>query len=448
MAINIVQTPAPGTLVLDANNTVIKVQSTNGAGYYFRALIYVGGVLFDEQAWSRSDDYTAAADLKKLYSSYFETVFNPAFANLLAEQTHLIREVSITVQEYRLDTGALVQTLVLPVFSIMYNVKPVGFNANTLVSLLGVDTKVMRVPLDGKIALPFYLGAAARTVNVTLTDSADNILDIRNVTVATGQKVYMYQFDLSGASLGYDSTGVTVTITVNDTSLVQQYRIIRLPFYEVKQLVFCNNFGYYLYAYFTGQLKIENTFSPETDVLADEREIISEINEDATYTLHTGVLRESEGGIVNMVANSPDTRLYQGGAWLTLVTDTKKQTEHQDKLHQYGESLTFTIRKGTDIDNENYIYTSPLPNIVIESVVENPPRNYTVNYRLNNGYYPASGYLKFYVKQGGQPFHSTLNFAPSTPTGSVYIVTNQSVIMKFYLQDYGDSSIISNTVTA
>ena len=400
MAINILQTPAPGTVVLDANNTVIKVQSTNGAGYYFRALIYIGGVLFDEQGWSRSDDFTAVADLKKLYSAYFEPQFIPVFDNALTEQSHLMREVSITVKEYSLTTGAEIQSLALPSFFIMYNIKPVSFNAQMGLVFLGMTTPNIRVPADGKIILPFYVGSPGTNVTVTLTDNNDTVMDVMSAPIGSGKKVFLYQFDLSGTALGNDITNLLATVRINDAAITIRFRIIRLPFYEIKEMAFLNNFGFYLRAYFSGQMKIENAFSPETDVLSDEREIISEINEDATYTMHTGVLKESEGGIVNMVANSPDTRLYVNGKWISLVTDTKKQTEHQDKLHLYGESLVFTLRKGTDIENVNYIYTAPLPDIVIESGIKTSDRHYTLTYRLNNGFIPASGYLRLRMKLG------------------------------------------------
>ena len=68
--IQIINTPAENRVLLDANNTEISIQSTNGAGFYFRALIYVDDLLFDEQGWSREDAYTAKKDLVKLNTGF------------------------------------------------------------------------------------------------------------------------------------------------------------------------------------------------------------------------------------------------------------------------------------------------------------------------------------------------------------------------------------------
>src|SRR5690606_17739057 len=117
--ITALSTPGSGRILPDANNTVIKIQSTNGEGYYFRAKIYIDNVFFDEQGWSRIDLYTATKDLKKLYNAYYQTIFTDTFQNQLTEQTHLIKQVKIVVEEYSIETDVLVDSLELPVFKFL-----------------------------------------------------------------------------------------------------------------------------------------------------------------------------------------------------------------------------------------------------------------------------------------------------------------------------------------
>ena len=66
--IQAIQTPFPGNVLLDGNNTTIVVQSSNsGTAFYFRAEIYIDNVLFDTQSWSRKDNFIAEKNLRYLY---------------------------------------------------------------------------------------------------------------------------------------------------------------------------------------------------------------------------------------------------------------------------------------------------------------------------------------------------------------------------------------------
>jgi len=422
--ITALSTPESGRIILDANTTLIKVQSDNGEGYYFRAKIYINGELFDEQGWSRSDAYTATKDLKKLYNAYFSPVFNPAFANLLTEQTHLKHLVAITVEEYNIDTGAFVQSIALPPFYIMHNVKPAAFNDVVPLTVLGLDAGTTIVPVNGKIAFSFYVNQSSGNVRVRLLNNFGTVIDDRSVNGVSGKKVFLYQFNLAGVAFSYNTLWLTAEVYGGGGSLFKKpiFRLNRLPDHPVKEIAYLNNFGFFQYAYFDGEMEIENGFTPETYDTADGTKKVYEINEEATYTINTGSLLKDEKPVMNMVANSHDVRLKNGTVWLPIVTKIKKQLEYKDRQNSYAENLQFTIVKGTDIANTGMIsIESPVADIVITDTVVNGS-TITVHFELNNGYSPPAIAVRYRIMPAGPWINTTgstlsprtLNVPPGT----------------------------------
>jgi len=448
MSITALQTPTAGSFILDANNTLIKVQSTNGAGHYFRAQISVNGTLFDTQGWSREDDYTAIKDLKKMYQAYFETVFLSDFENLLQVQTHLVKEVAIVVKEYNIDSGAETSSLTLPAFFIMYNIKPQLFDYTAPLKLLS-ESVVMTVPVNGKIAFPFYVGTTATTLSVNLATDDGTTLDSRGISIAKGGIVYLYQFDLAPETLSYSVLSVVATIQVNGGAAIRlRFRINRLPDFPVKELAFKNNFGFFQYAYPDGEMQTQSGLEVLTYTLEDDTEKVYEINEEATYTINTGSYKADEAGVLSMIALSPETYLKNGSAWLPVVTGTKKLTTFRDRQHQYSEALLFTMRKGTDIENSAYISgITNIPNIELVSVINDGANHLTFNYKFNNGFVAAQLRLKY--KPASQANYASLNpFVPTAPTGTFTMSVNTApTVILYYLEEYGNPTNRSNIKT-
>jgi len=442
--IQAISTPGSGAFMLDANNTVIAVQSTNGEGFYYRAQIYVNGFPYDTQGWSRTTADIARKDMKDFYKAYFTPVFNPVFTNMLQEQSHLLRQVAIYVEEYRISTGELIDTLSLPHYVIMHNIKPVEFTEYMGTQFLGMDTHNMLIPPTGKIAFPFYAWADSDYCRVTLATNTGTIIDEQEVLVK-GKKVYLYQFDLAGAGLSYSALYVTATVQLGDRDpITLTYRLNQLPAYPCNEIAFMNNFGFYIYAYPAGEMVVQNAFTPATYNTADGSERVYEIPEEATYTINSGSLRHNEKAIVNMIANSHDVRLRNGNKWLNLVTAVKKQLEFKSRQNQYDESMVFTVRKGTNIANTGLIYAEGLPDIQItDHTVDGHTVVMTVVF--NNGFNPASGDVQLQFKT---PQATTwILFELSTViTGPVTFRTNQrgSLLLRFRERNNNDN--VSNQI--
>jgi len=349
--ITIVKAPSLNRVLLDANNTEITIQSTNGAGYYFRALIYVDDILFDSQGWSRKDSYTAVKDLVKLYNAYFDSEFIPFTTNGLIEQTHLKKKIEIIIKEYFLETDTEVGSVNLPVFYFMYNVKPVYFDDTTKIQILGIKPEVLQVPITGKIIIPFYVKSASESVTVELKDNFGAVINSQTIVAFTGKKIYLYSFDLTGVILASNTIYFETIITCGTTTKTLRYRLMRLPDYPVKELFFRNNFGYYIPAYFDGEIESSNGLKISDYQEKDNSNVVFEIQEEASYVINTGLLLADERAIVDQVTTSLEVLLKIGYEWQKIQTTTKKVLQSRDKKHSYAQDLTFTFVKNGKISN-------------------------------------------------------------------------------------------------
>jgi hypothetical protein len=426
--IQIINTPAENRVLLDANNTEISIQSTNGAGFYFRALIYVDDLLFDEQGWSREDAYTAKKDLVKLYNAYFKSIFAASFPNAITEQTHLKKKINITIEERNLLTDAVVETLQLPTFYMLYNTKPVLFNDTLKIQLLGINATVLQVPVNGKIVLPFAVNATAENVVVTVKDNFGTTLNTKTLTNITGKKIYTYAFDLSTVTLALNTIYFEVSLKCGLTEIVKNYRLMRFPDYAVKEIIFQNNFGYFIPAYFDGELEVVNGLKIEDYKQSDGTSKVFEINEEAVYTINTGTLLLDERTIINDIINSLEVRFKIDAEWLSIQTKTKKELIYRDKKHLYGEDLQFTFVK-QGINNNGFVTMPILAPFTISGVGN---AEFTIAKSIIEAAYTNEMPLsKFRVKT--LPAKGTLKVELSSGTSDVTVNTiyNWSDIIQF-----------------
>jgi hypothetical protein len=363
--ITVISTPALNRVLLDANNTEISVQSTNGAGYYFRALIYVEDVFFDEQGWSRRDSFTAIKDLIKLYNAYFESVFEPFTTNGLTEQTNLKKKITITVEERLINTDALVESVTLPVFHLLYNCTPFYFDDTIKIQILGIDPYVLQIPKTGIMRIPFYANAINEAVTVVVKDNFGTILNYQTTASFTGKKIFQYQFDLSGVTLASNTIYFETILICGVTTKTMRYRLMSLPDFPVKELYFKNNFGYYIPAYFDGELEVSNGFKINDYQQADGTNVIFEINEEATYTINTGSLLLDERAIVNQIMKSHEVIFKVNYQWQKIKSTSKKELEFRDKKHLYAQDLTFSFMKNGKISNIGFAIPPTQGNIIV-----------------------------------------------------------------------------------
>jgi hypothetical protein len=352
--IYIYKSPVPNRILLDANNTVISITSSNGLGFYFRAKIYIDDQLFDEQSWSRKDDFTAEKDLKKLYNAYYETIFSPNFTSGLEQQIHLIKKITIVINEHSIGDDSLIQSQNLPDFYLMYNAKPVVFNDLNKVQFLGITPDVLQVPTTGKLSIPFMVNASNEALLVELKDNFGNTIDSRSKPNFTDKRVYVYNFDFSSVVLVAKTLYFSLTITIGTTVIIKNIRLFESPKFDIKEITFLNSFGYWCYGYLDGQLSIDNNLDIKTYEELDGGEKVYEINEKQTYTINTGALLASEKDIINQICTALEAKIYLNSEYIKMINATKKINMYKDKNNLYSENLTFSVRQNNSVDNPFY----------------------------------------------------------------------------------------------
>lgn len=416
--------PIPNAIVLDANDSLISITSTNGVDHYFRVIIEIDDVLFDEQSWSRKDNFTAEKNLKNLYKAYFESVFNPDFTNGLIQQTHLIKKVSLTIQEKLIDDDSLVQFRVIDDFYIMHNVKSVPFNCYDKIQFLGINPEIMQLHRYGKIAVPFMVYSENESLVVELKKNNGTVIDTQTVASFNGVRVYVYFFDLSEVITDY--LYLRLQITVGSETFEKIFRIFEHEKFPVKEIAFLNNFGYWIYVYLDGQLSIDNNLETKTYEELDNTEKVYEINEKQNYAISTGSLVSSEKEIINQIATALESKIFLNAKWISMINATKKINTFKDRNNLYSETLNFSVKENNSISNQNII--AVVNSLRIDSFTNVSGDNYSLAFSSN--YQLANLVLEFSTDQNNWANPITLQTLTSPQTIVKSITIDQYLRLK------------------
>lgn len=367
--IQLLEYPALNQVILDGNNTVIKVFSTNGIGYYFVAKIFIDGNLFDTQGWSREDNYTAKKDLVYLYHAYFKSLFTGTVTNGVSEQTNLKKSVYIEIEEYDFATDTLQNSISSPEFFIMYSIKPDVFDNNDSLKLLNVST-INRNHSKGKIVVPFYSKTNNQNITIELFDSLDSL--IYTVSVPSNpileKRVFLFQLDLNSLTILSSCAFVYLKITIDSIEQILTYKLLNLPNYPIKEIMYQNNYGYFLPAYFDGDFEDNTGFKIDFYENSASESIIYNIDKESAYSINCGNLNNQEIGVVSEVSKSLKTYLLMDNKYLSINTNTKKVTNFKDRQNVYAQDLLFSFKNDTPIRNTGLNIDVLSPFIHIDSI--------------------------------------------------------------------------------
>lgn len=349
--IQVIQAPLENSLLLDGNNTLIKVKSDRGAGYYFRTKIYIDNVLFDEQGWSRIDDEVATKDLLNLYRAYFNPIFLTGIFNGITEQAHLKRKVKIEVSEYNLTDDSLEETVTLPEYFIMYSNRPYAFDDSVSFRLLEENAEVSLMPRNGKIAIPFYNKGEVDNVTVKIQKQDMSIIETYTTAPHTDKKVFLFTYDLESASLSENDLYLKVVFEKGEVKSEKLIKLYHLPSHQVRQLSILSLFGFYKNVYVAGELEAENSYKYEDYTDAQGQDVMYEVNTETEFSLHTGNLLTNEKDITNQICTSLDIRFFFEDNFLKVISRTAKNLYFRSKKHLYNTELKLKSKAKPWIDN-------------------------------------------------------------------------------------------------
>lgn len=386
--ITINSTPKADAVLMDANDTLISVTSSNGAGYYFRAVISIDDQEFDVQSWSRIDLYTATVNLRQLYQKYYEFPFSETFTSGVSELSTK-KKVSITVKEYAISDDSLVDFKVLPTFYILYNQYPKEFDSNNALQLLHPTATYKMIPDNGKIVVVFYANQNNDPIYINLLNSAYQIVDSQVIPADISKKVHVYQFDLSALIISDSILHFRVDVLMGSAQFYTQFKRIQLSAYPVKELAYLTDIGIWSYGYFTGLMNIDANADIISYQDANDTTKNSEINMTLAISLGTGALRTAERSIADEVIQALDARLFYNGKWREVAGTTKKIQVYRDRLFNYGEAFTFALKSLPPVVNQNVGAPSDAEARVLLGYIAVTGRNFEMDYIRFPGYTPT-----------------------------------------------------------
>jgi len=439
--IQVIQAPLENSLLLDGNNTLIKVKSDRGAGYYFRTKIYIDNVLFDEQGWSRIDDEVATKDLLNLYRAYFKPIFLTGIFNGITEQTHLIRKVKIEVSEYKLEDDSLEETVTLPEYFIMYSNKPFSFDDSVSYRLLEENSEVSMMPINGKISIPFYNKGEVDNVTVKIQKQDMTIVDSYTTAPHTDKKVFLFNYDLAAASLSENDLYLKVIFEKAGVKSEKLIKLYHLPSHQVRQLSILSLFGFYKNIYVAGELEAENSYKYEDYTDAQGQDVMYEVNSETEFSLNTGNLLSNEKDIVHQICTSLDIRFFFEENFLKVISKTAKNLFFRSKKHLYNTELKLKSKAKPWIDNLLEVNLSIMNSFEI-SVTENVLTPIDKAFILSH--FSGGTPVKIRFKELGQ---GELKIV--TTTGDVVMVENDEYVLADVLgfsYNSGDIPLASGSV--
>lgn len=348
--IELIQAPDTNRVIADGNDTLIQLATTTGGDHYFRAKIYINGVLFLSQGWSKDDSGLCTFNLKHLYYSYFENPFSTDIATGFRIKEDLFKKVKIVAEEYQVGNSVPVSTLTLPEFFIIKNHRPQIFDDTKTVQFLHLPQENINVSRDGAFVFPLFI-----TTGALLTVSVTNPLgqEIYSETLENyATQVTQYELDLNDVNTaGMDS--VFVKFTTSQDEVQKKLKFINENIYPAKQVFYMNNCGFYCMAYLLGRKEAENSLSPKSYAQYDGTEVTYDVEDLKELRLNSGHGYKDITYLIHAIATSLDVRLQLDGYWERVKSETKKVPGFVDNKFIYSEALNFSRVNVANFTNEN-----------------------------------------------------------------------------------------------
>lgn len=437
-------TPVAGAVLLDANDTFISLTSSNGVGHYFRAEISIDDELFDVQSWSREDNYTTTVNLKQLYQKNFEAPFVANFTAGITEPINLKKKVTITVKEYLISNDTLAQYVNLPEFYIQYNQHPIAFDSTTPLAIINPKSTYKLIPDNGKMVCAFFANAVSQTITATLRDSSNTIIDVQTVASGTYKKMLVYRYNLALYTIPDSVLYFTLTISNGSQSISTVFKRILLPAYPVKELAYLTDFGVWQYAYFSGLLNVDANADAVTYQDQNDFKRTTEVNMNLAISLSTGALRSNERTIADEVIQALDTRFFYNNQWREVAGETKKVQQYRDRVFNYGESFTFSLKATPPVANQNMMAIAPASSAGMALLFINSATgsngDITIDFSKLSGYNPTAVTVLVY---SGSTLVSSETGSPTSPRVISGFVPGTYTV---YLQEI-ETGNLSNGVT-
>ena len=339
--IELLQSPDRNRVIADGNDTEIILQANPDPTWFVRVKIYIDGSqeAFLEQGWSKDETGLCEFNIKHLYHSYFMNDFTGSYTTGFHKKDGLFKKVKIVAEEYQVGAVVPMDTLEIPEFYLVKNLKPVLFDDEKEVQFLGIPQENIKVDRTTGFVFPLYL-RAANLFTVQVLDELNNEIyseTLQNFpTQITQYELNFEDLDLTGLSFIYvkfitSAASVQKQLTFEDNSL-----------YPPKTIFYLNNYGFYVSACLFGRKEDGNSLSPKSYTQLDGTEVTYDVEDNRELELSSGYGYKSITELIHAIATSIDVRMKLEDYWERVKSETKKVTRLVDNKYIYGDALKFS----------------------------------------------------------------------------------------------------------
>lgn len=356
--IDIIQTPAENKVFTNTAPIHIIVDSTRGLGYYFQIKIYQNGALYHTQPRSKTTEYRCEIDFSGLVSNIFSAEYTEPTTTNVTALPGLLKQISVTVQEYQESTDALVDELELPMFYLINadNESPLVFNQ---LQPLSIYTDVIKVPEQKFICFPFF------AIKETIVKLYVNNQLVQEFLTENAFGVYQFQCVLSDYNIT-ENDAVHFQVYDGTNLIEKQIVAIASHYYNVQQLVVKNNFSawepFYCFGKYQDQFKFVKKSHQITDVLDSPYKSTSR----KYFYLNTGNYHTDYAATVANVLNSTEASFLHQDKLVKVKIGNSQTTKIKD-LPDYV-STDVQLANNQEVEAENTVlYQTPdsLNNITV-----------------------------------------------------------------------------------
>lgn len=366
--IELVQAPDTNRVIADGNDTIIQLRTTTGASHFLRATIYIDGVKFMQQSWSKDEDSLCAFNLKHLYYAYFNNPFTEEVVTGFRSKTGLFKKVKIVTEEFAIGSTSVFSSLTLPEFYIIKNLKPQVFDDQKTVQFLDLPQENINCSRDGYFIFPLYVKAGDLLTVQVLNNLGQQVF----TTTLEDYPTQVLQYEMNFPDFPVEQlTEVYVRFSTSQDQVQKKIKFIKEDIYPAKQIFYLNNCGFYCVALLMGKKENTHSLAPQSYSQYDGTEVTYNVEDTKELTLSSGYGYKDITSLIHSIATSVDVRMKLEGFWERVKSETKKVERLIDNQFIYSESLRFSRVNVANFTNENTFAMIPEVADIIKEGDEN-----------------------------------------------------------------------------
>ena len=348
--IELVQAPDMHRIIADGNDTLIKIRTTTAGDQYIRATIFIDGVEFLKQGWSKDDEGLCVFNLKHLYYAYFQNQFSAEISTGFHTMSGLFKRVKIKVEEFMVGGIYPVDSLTLPEFHIIKNHKPQVFDDTRTVQFLNLPQDSINVSRDAGFRFPLFL-TAGELLTVSILNDLGQVIHSETLE---NYETQVSTYELIFEDLPIDDLDtIFVRFATSQDQVQKKLKFINETIFPAKQIFYLNNCGFYIPAYLLGRKESNSSLSPKSYAQYDGTEVTYDVEDVKELKLNSGYGYKHITALIHAIATSIDVRVNLEGFWERVKSETKKVQDFVDNQFIYFEVLQFSRLNVANFTNDN-----------------------------------------------------------------------------------------------